>query len=167
MRSAKIPAVIHGAITNLVIFHKFLEENSGYRASQGKEIAAVPATGDGMPPVLNTEEAVPEEEKGDEEEEDGEQGDSFTNNSLPISDWGLDFTPLIEEELMAGHVPRQRILSILDHPNLTNHLLGTKNLLILLVSVAHRSPNTAMLISSTGLARAFANETQSSLEEAH
>jgi hypothetical protein len=95
MISAKVPAVIHGSITNLLIFHLFLEMNENYRAI--KKLGPEPAIGDS-------------------------------------SSSEFDFRAMTEQELMTGHVVKERLIQLLDHPALQNHLLKSSNLLALIVS---------------------------------
>lgn len=106
MVSAKVPAVLHGSITNLLIFHPFLEMNENYRAI--KKLGPVPT------------------DVVEEEEEEPAIGDSSTS--------GFDFRAMTEQELMTGHIVKERLIQLLDHPALQNHLLRATNLLALIVS---------------------------------
>lgn len=99
--SAKIPAVLHGAMTNLLIFHPFLLLNGNYRAVKK------------LGPILKP---TPED--------DPAIGDAA----------GSDFSPLTEPEVMTGHIVKERLLLLLAHPGLQNHLLRYQNLLDLVVS---------------------------------
>lgn len=122
--SAKIPAVLHASITNLLVFHKFLEQNENYRAHTERK--QVPATE--IAPV------APELDSIDVDDEQADNDTSVTLGPATAGDWGLSFATLTEAELMSGLVVKARLLKLLDHPALTNHLLRAKNLLPLLVS---------------------------------
>jgi len=61
---------------------------------------------------------------------------SIAPGPATASDWGLTFSELTEEQLMNGFILRERLLKLLDHPSLTNHLLRAKNLLPLLVRLS-------------------------------
>ncbi len=98
--SAKIPAVLHGSITNLLVFHRFVEQNPNYRA-----ILAQKQIGNG--------------------------------SSEAATLLNLNFPTLTEQDLMAGHIVKERLIRLLDHPSLENHLLRAKNLLPLIVSLRH------------------------------
>jgi hypothetical protein len=128
---------MHSTITNLLIFHRFIHLNPHYRAS-----ARLPPLSDdstlptGMPAAVELPEpsapvtttgSVAEDEEGDEEEED-------ESISKQDSLFNLNFGPITEEQLMAGHIVRERLLRLLEHPGLKNHLLRRKNLLPLVVS---------------------------------
>lgn len=101
---AKIPASLHGANTSVLVFRKFLEQNPNYKAHMRK----------------SSQEPEAKEEKDDADEvvEDGE-----------VENLGFNFAPFSEMELMAGHIPRERLIRVLDHPGLKNHLLGNHHLL--------------------------------------
>ncbi|WWC96759.1 hypothetical protein V866_003632 [Kwoniella sp. B9012] len=118
---AKVPAVLHAAVTNLLVFHKFLDQNPNYRALIGKPLNSL------------FEDSQAEENPDDGADEETEEDDNLIDPSLDdatkFNDWGFDFAPLTEAELMAGHAVKQRLLKMLDHPKLQNHLLRTKNLL--------------------------------------
>ncbi|GMK60020.1 hypothetical protein CspeluHIS016_0902370 [Cutaneotrichosporon spelunceum] len=106
---AKIPASLHGANTSILVFRKFLDQNPNYRAHMRKS-SQEPETKEG-PKEEDTEDApVPEE--------DGE-----------VENLGFNFAPFSEMELGAGHIPRERLIRVLDHPGLKNHLLGNHHLL--------------------------------------
>lgn len=62
--------------------------------------------------------------------DDDEEAES---TQQPEGGWNLDFPPLKEDEIYAGHEVRLRLIRILDHPNLRNHLLKAANLLHLIV----------------------------------
>lgn len=66
-------------------------------------------------------------------EEDEADDPSIAPGPATASDWGLTFSELNEEQLMNGFILRERLVKLLDHPSLTNHLLRAKNLLPLLV----------------------------------
>ena len=67
----------------------------------------------------------------EEDEEDDEEGDDEVIGKP--TDWTLEFPPLSEHDLMSGHILKPRLLWLLDHPQLKNHLLARKNILPLLV----------------------------------
>jgi hypothetical protein len=115
--SFKLPMIQHGSTTHLLVFHKYLEQNASYRSM--KQLPPLPA----VRPRLNAS-------NGDDDAEDDQTGNA---QGLDI-----DRTPLTESDLMAGIIPKQRLIQILDHPGLTNHLLRDKNLLELLVGNRER-----------------------------
>jgi hypothetical protein len=116
--SAKVPTIIHAALTNLLVFHVFLDQNENYRSTK----AGMAATE--LQPQLGVTGSVEVEEADDP---------SIAPGPATASDWGLTFTDLTEEQLMNGFILRERLVQLLDHPSLTNHLLRAKNLLPLLV----------------------------------
>ncbi|WVQ97216.1 hypothetical protein IAU59_004326 [Kwoniella sp. CBS 9459] len=117
---AKVPAVLHASITNLLVFHRFLEQNANYRAIIGKPMSEIP-TGDGATPSMAID--------GDGNPDEEQAIDPDVDDLKTIEEWGFNFSPLSESELMAGHVVKQRLLKMLDHPRLKSHLLRTIHLL--------------------------------------
>lgn len=111
--------MIHASITNLLLFHRFLDQNENYRAITKRAPFAGPST----EPSVSAKGKDRAEELSEDEDEVGEENDA-----------GLDFGPLTEHELMAGHVVKERLTRVLDSPSLKNHLLRSKNLLAILVS---------------------------------
>lgn len=105
---AKIPAALHGSNTNVLVFRKFLDKNPNYQAHK---------------PPLKDEPEEPQPEAPHAVA--AEAGDSATE----VQGLGFNFTPFSEIELVAGHVPKSRLLKVLDHPSLKNHLLGNHHLL--------------------------------------
>ena len=114
--SVKIPMIQHGATTHLLLFHKFFERNASYRAIKK------------LPPLTTKAKPKTAPKAGEADGDDGEDDQTGSGQ-------GLDFdrTPLTEHDLMTGTVIKERLIQILDHPGLTNHLLRDKNLLELLV----------------------------------
>ena len=100
----------HGATTNLLIFHKYLERNPSYRSL--KQLGPLPVV-------------RPRSTAQQDEDDDDETGNASNLN--------FERTPLSESDLMTGIIVKDRLIQILDHPGLTNHLLRDKNLLELLV----------------------------------
>lgn len=127
--SAKVPVVTHASVTNLLLFHRFLDQNPHYRASMRLPPLEPNQTAASETMAANEELAVPVVD-----DEDGDEDDDEDDLTRPTSDWELNFGPMSEEELMVGHVVKDRLLRLLDHPELRNHLLKRKNLLLLLVS---------------------------------
>nr|XP_019011884.1 uncharacterized protein I206_02720 [Kwoniella pini CBS 10737]OCF50665.1 hypothetical protein I206_02720 [Kwoniella pini CBS 10737] len=111
---AKVPAVLHASVTNLLVFHRFLEQNPNYCALIGK-------------PLQSTDDA--NEDGADEPDSGDEDIDPSLDDGSKFVDWGFNFPTLTEADLMAGHAVKQRLLKMLDHPKLQNHLLRRKNLL--------------------------------------
>jgi hypothetical protein len=107
---------MYASVTSLLIFHRFLDQNDNYRA------------------LVKT--AVPEEPSHQLISNIG--GDAAEDASDPeaIEDLGLSFGPLTESEVMGGYIVKERLLRLLDHPALTNHLLRDKNILPLIVGPA-------------------------------
>ena len=65
---------------------------------------------------------------GDVDEYDSNQPDDM------LESWGLSFGALTERDLSDGFIIKTRLVKLLDHPNLQNHLLKMRNLVSLLVS---------------------------------
>lgn len=108
--SAKIPVVLHGSITHCLIFHRYIEQNSHFKAIAAQKSAVEKASND------------------------ADRSIGATNDLT-----GLGFCLLSEADLMSGHVVKERIVRLLDHPSLNNHLLRARNLLSLLVSLSDLS----------------------------
>ncbi|BEJ18080.1 hypothetical protein CspHIS471_0703570 [Cutaneotrichosporon sp. HIS471] len=106
---AKIPASLHGANTSILVFRKFLDQNPNYRAHMRKS---------SQEPEVKDEHKEEDAEDAAVPEEDGE-----------VENLGFNFAPFSEMELGAGHIPRERLIRVLDHPGLKNHLLGNHHLL--------------------------------------
>lgn len=104
---AKIPASLHGANTSVLVYRKFLDQNPNYRAH--------------MRMTSQEPEAKEEKDVDELEAEPVEDGE--------VENLGFNFTPFSEMELVAGHIPRERLIRVLDHPGLKNHLLGNHHLL--------------------------------------
>ena len=93
-----------------------------------------------LPPLSNLEAALGTSEQAlapatatpaDDEEADEEEDEAVS----PVDPaWNLSFGPMSEEELMIGHLVKERLVKLLEYPSLKNHLLKRKNLLQLLVS---------------------------------
>nr|XP_019050604.1 hypothetical protein I302_01041 [Kwoniella bestiolae CBS 10118]OCF29534.1 hypothetical protein I302_01041 [Kwoniella bestiolae CBS 10118] len=113
---AKVPAVLHAAITNILVFHRFLDQNPNYRALVGKPLDSLVEENDA-------------DDGPDEPDEDDDLIDPALTDATKFNDWGFDFPAVSEAELMAGHSIKPRLLKMLEHPGLQNHLLRTKNLL--------------------------------------
>jgi hypothetical protein len=107
-------------MTNLLVFHAFLDQNENYRATKAGMAAAVSEAQLGVTGSVEADEA---------------DDPSIAPGPATASDWGLTFTELTEEQLMNGFIIRERLVKLLDHPSLTNHLLRAKNLLPLLVRI--------------------------------
>jgi len=108
-------------MTNLLVFHAFLDQNENHRATKAGMAAAEPQAQLGVTGSVEADEA---------------DDPSIAPGPATASDWGLTFTELTEEQLMNGFIIRERLVKLLDHPSLTNHLLRAKNLLPLLVSLS-------------------------------
>lgn len=108
MCSIKIPIIQHATLTNLLVFHRFVEQNEYYRAAAPK----------GTKP---TQDAVTDAEIYDDVESP--------------EDWKLAFGPITESELMTGVAVKERLVKLLGHSKLANHLLKERNLLPWLVRV--------------------------------
>lgn len=123
--SAKVPTVLHASVTNLLVFHKFLERNVNYIAHTKTSEDAEPEPA----PV------APELDSIDADDEKADNDTSVAAGPSTAGDWGLSFATLTEADLMSGLVVQDRVVKLLNHPGLTNHLLRAKNLLPLLVSL--------------------------------
>ncbi|WVR05664.1 hypothetical protein IAU60_002686 [Kwoniella sp. DSM 27419] len=140
---AKVPAVLHAAITNLLVFHRFLDKNPNYRALVGRPMTEAEMISPALrlPAELNAPMDIDDDSPEDLVTETAQ--DPSTTDLTSFAGWGFNFEPLSETELMAGHIVRARLLMVLDHPGLQNHLLRTMNLLSPLgwtgqVSMRHR-----------------------------
>lgn len=117
---------LHASMTNLFVFHRFLERNENYLSLAGRNEPAPEVglidPGDGL---------ADEDDEGEDDALDPVVG------SVPKSanEWGFEFSPLTEAQLMAGHLIRERLVKLLDHPSLQSHLLRVRNLLPILVSI--------------------------------
>ena len=120
-----------------MVFHKFLDQNEHYRAHTDGVEASKPA----IAPV------APELDSIDADDERADNDASVTTRPATANEWGLTFSTLTELELMTGLVVKERLLKLLDHPGLTNHLLRVKNLLPLLVSSLMEHQTVALLTS--------------------
>lgn len=128
--------MLHAAVTNLLVFHRFLNQNDHYRAhSEGKEM---------WRPTF--EPVAPELDSIDADDERADNDTSVPTGPATAHEWGLSFARLTESELMSGLVVKDRLLKLLEHPGLTNHLLRAKNLLPLLVSETYVDSSIIMLI---------------------
>lgn len=96
------------------MFHRFAGENEAYRSFNYIR-SALPVAQD---------------------DNDYVEGDNDADN---VHDWELSFGPMAESELMSGHLVKERLVKLLDHSMLKNHLLKSKNLLTLLVSLPLRT----------------------------
>ncbi|KAK8865706.1 hypothetical protein IAR55_000851 [Kwoniella newhampshirensis] len=119
----KIPCVLHGAITNLLVYHRFLDQNPNYLSLIGKTVPSDPA-------MQSNDDAAMDVDVGEEEENGDDVVDPNVDDLRSIDEWGFNFGSLSEADLMAGHMVRHRLLNMLEHPMLKNHLLATKNLLV-------------------------------------
>ena len=104
--SAKVPAVHHSALTHLLVFHRFVQQNESFRAvtHRGQFLA---------------------------------QDDGYDHAVIDIpegpDDWKIAFGPMNWSDLHAGIMLKERLVKLLDHPGLKNHLLKERNILLLLV----------------------------------
>jgi len=127
--SAKVPVVTHSSVTNLLIFHRYLEQNAHYRASM--RMRPLPGAGSGPSTAPVNQQADSSTLPVDDDDVEDEDDDNIS----PVDPgWDLSFGPMTEEELMVGHVVKERLIKLLDFPSLKNHLLKRKSLLQLLVS---------------------------------
>ena len=113
-------------MTNVLVYHRFLDSNENYRGlfahlnAEDQPKTTTSNTYDGLiDPALDEEDQI-EEDLADAES---------TNVG-----WDIDFPLLSEDELAVGNVVKERLMYLLDHPNLKNHLLKARNLLQVLVS---------------------------------
>lgn len=113
--SVKVPAIKHASITNLLLFHRFVDQNENYRAIAKTDPLQA---------------AYSMEDKGDEI--------AIDNDPESVDAFGLGFAPMTDSDLMIGLVAKERLMKLLDHPMLKNHLLKERNLLALLVRCASR-----------------------------
>lgn len=128
--SVKVPYVRHSTVTNILLFHQFMNENHIYQAAIRESAAStltVPAS------AVDQSSVVDEDE--DEDDAMADDDEDAASTQQPEDGWNLDFPLLRADEIYAGHEVRERLIRILDHPNLKNHLLKATNLLHLLVSM--------------------------------
>jgi hypothetical protein len=112
---AKIPASMHGSSTNVLVFRRFLEQNPHYCAHRARD--------SGDDDLTLTTPVVPVA-AGDDEDDSEEARTHGGAQNL-----GFNFSPFSELELAVGRIPKERIIRVLEHPGLKNHLLGNHHLL--------------------------------------
>ena len=135
--SARLPTISFSAMTNLFVFHRFLQQNSNYQSLTNLR---------GNQPADDAEEAdATVHIAGDEVE----QSDAPQN----VEGFDLNYSPMTEDEVLAGHLVKARLLELLDHPNLKNHLLKSRMLLPVLVSCSNHQGDVRSLKRCAGLPR--------------
>lgn len=117
--STKLPRIQHGSATNFLLYHKFYEQNPAYRALKGLGPLPDPAQSTASRPVTSAT-------ADDQAAEDLER--------RKVEALNVSRVPLTETDLSSSFIVKDRLVKLLDHPGLTNHLLRDKNLLPLLVS---------------------------------
>ncbi|ORX34152.1 hypothetical protein BD324DRAFT_610180 [Kockovaella imperatae] len=123
---AKIPTISFSAMTNILIFHRFLRQNPTYQAMMGFP--------DGTADEHRSKQKVEEDELDPELDDDAEFSDpdavdAVSSKRISIAEWGFEFPPLTEQEVMVGTAVKERLLQILDYPKLKNHLLQIYDML--------------------------------------
>lgn len=106
-----MPATYHGAVTNILIYHRFLDQNENYRNYERQQKAIL---------SLKSGQAGQADEPEDKD---------LTSAGLT----GHEFPPLKESELVTGHVVQERLVQLLDSPSLANHLLKLVHIVELVV----------------------------------
>lgn len=97
----KVPATYHGAVTNILIYHRFVDQNENFRNYDRQQKAIL----------------------GIQSGQDGQLADPEESNPTSAGLTGNEFPPLKEIELVTGHVVQERLVQLLDSPSLANHLL--------------------------------------------
>ncbi|KAL1410906.1 hypothetical protein Q8F55_001849 [Vanrija albida] len=115
---AKIPATVHGSSTSVLVYRRFVEQNVHYLANIARDVKTEPPTAPATPAQYDDDDEVLETAEG------SEARTIFNPNDL-----GFNFQPFSELELNVGHIPKERLIRVLDHPSLKNHLLGNHHLL--------------------------------------
>jgi hypothetical protein len=110
--------VMHASITNLVVYHSFLHQCPVWKSIHNQQDEA-----------QGTAQAVDNADAHEADSDDGEE-----DGQAASTDWGFNFGPISDHELRAGHVVKERLIRLLDHQDLENHLLRRANLIPLLVS---------------------------------
>lgn len=110
---AKIPASMHGSSTSVLVYRRFLEQNPHYCAQRARD------SGEDI-----TRMSTPLNPTGDDEDDDEDAKSHGGAQYL-----GFNFSPFSELELVAGRIPKERLIRVLEHPGLKNHLLGNHHLL--------------------------------------
>lgn len=105
--------VLHASITNLIVYHSFLQQCPVWRSMNGQYV---------------------EPDEAALRPEDLDSGDDEEHGVMYTHDWGFNFGPMNDVDLRAGHMIKERLKRMLDHPDLENHLLRRANLMPLLVS---------------------------------
>lgn len=133
--------MVHATLTNLLIHHKFLAKNDEYQLLQRRiagtiSASAVPgaSAGPSKSPPSTLADAM-DDEDGPIIEEDSADG---LEGSKQTSLVDVTFPELSHDSALNVSVLRERLLILLDHPSLENHLLRTNNLLYILVSLTLR-----------------------------
>lgn len=99
---------MHGSSTSVLVYRRFLEQNPHYRAHRARD------SGEALTAPSTPHYSV------DGDEDSSQRG---------AQDLGFNFSPFSELELVAGRIPKERLLRVLDSPGLKNHLLGNHHLL--------------------------------------
>ncbi|WVQ85486.1 hypothetical protein IAT38_007651 [Cryptococcus sp. DSM 104549] len=132
----KFRTVILMSATNILVFHKFLHLNTDY--------IALARRFDDIPERLDQDQAQQAIEDIDLDDQAVAQPEQKVNPNVDdltlFNQWGFKFTSFTESELLAGHVVQQRVLEILGHPHLKNHLLRPLHLLSV---IGWKGPNTS------------------------
>ena len=116
-------------MTNLFVFHRFLERNSNYQSLKN---LWEPQAADDVEEADATVHIA-----GDEVE----QSDAPQN----VDGFELNYSPMTEDDVLAGHLVKGRLLQLLDHPRLKNNLLKSRMLLPVLVGHAIRTGDVLAL----------------------
>nr|ODO02333.1 hypothetical protein L204_01066 [Cryptococcus depauperatus CBS 7855] len=111
----QLDTTANGSLSGLLIHYKFLHLSPKYLSL----CRLYPELQDTLPPDMAASLQSQEETVIDPTAE----------AELTIEQWGLGFSPLTEEDLSSLHVLKERLLKILEHPNLKNHLIKYKGLL--------------------------------------
>lgn len=129
---------MHAALTNLLVHHKFLEKNEEYQLWQ-RRIAATSGVPAGRTTEPATELATAEDDDNGPTVEEDDAGEDAGPKRPSLDD--LNFSELTDEMALNVGVVRERLLMLLDHPGLENHLLRTNNVLYILASFSYPSRN--------------------------
>ncbi|KAL7425064.1 hypothetical protein Q5752_000752 [Cryptotrichosporon argae] len=126
--AAKCAMTYNGQTTNLILYHRFKERNPVYRAHNNMSDPAVSGSLADLPSAASP---TPAPAQDDDDDSDADDGDDDSKNAKPIwQQLGLNFTPFSDSELMVGHVGKQRILAILEHPDLEDHIFPARRMLL-------------------------------------
>lgn len=114
--SHKYKTALNGTSTSYIVFHKYAEQYLKHGSTAKPN----------QPAIVEPAASRPIDNVGD----DGEDESGPSIDQTPMAD--LAFGPLSERDVMVGRKIEDRLVQLLEHPSLENHLLKNRELLRLL-----------------------------------